>query len=333
VYDDSGFGFYDCGDLLAQTDVVVCFSQSGANLGMLAPGMLITAAGGDKQGTSMAAPHVAGAAAVLAAARPSATVSQIESALKNNGPAVTDPWSGVTRRRLDVAASLAALPASDTTPPTVTAPAQTAALNWQLGASVVPVTISWSASDPSGIAAYAVKQSTNGGAWVDVALPSANSKAVTLRLAPGSSYRYIVAARDGAGVWSGWVSGPTFVLDAHQETSAAITYSGTWTRLAWTSAYGGYQRTASATNAWARIRFTGRGVGWVAPTSTNRGRAYIYVDDVHVQTLDLYSATTVARKIVFVRNWSSAGEHRLAVQVVGTSSRPAIDVDAFIVLR
>jgi len=337
TYDDylSYESWRNCYDFPADVDQVVCFSQTGDNLDMLAPGAEIDAAGGVKAGTSMAAPHVAGAVAVLAASRPSATVQQLESSLASTGPLITDPTFPTVnpKRRLDLPAALSALPTVDSTAPAVTAPTQDVSLYWSLGTTVVPVTVSWSATDSSGIAAYALSVSTNGGAYAAITLPTATTRSLTFNLTPGGSYRFRAGAQDGAGNWSVWVYGPTFTVDVHQETSTSITYSGTWTRLAWTPAYGGYQKTASATNAWAKLSFTGRGVGWVAPVATNRGKAYVYVDGVYVQTLDLYAATTTARKVVFSRSWPSSAAHTITVQVVGTAGRPAIDVDAFAVLR
>ncbi len=60
-----------------------------------------------KQGTSMAAPHVAGALAVMRSAAPAATVSQMISAFTSTGPLITDGRIGgtVTKRRLDVYAA------------------------------------------------------------------------------------------------------------------------------------------------------------------------------------------------------------------------------------
>ncbi len=50
----------------------------------------------------MAAPHVAGAVAVLASAKPGARAYEIWTALMSAGPLITDPNSGETRHRLDI---------------------------------------------------------------------------------------------------------------------------------------------------------------------------------------------------------------------------------------
>lgn len=68
-----------------------------------------------KQGTSMAAPHVAGALAVMRSAVPAATVSQMISAFTSTGPLITDGRIGgtVTKRRLDVYAATCQLAGCD----------------------------------------------------------------------------------------------------------------------------------------------------------------------------------------------------------------------------
>ena len=57
----------------------------------------------DWYGTSMAAPHVAGAIAQIRQSRPTATVDQILSALQRRGTAVTDTRNNITRTRINVA--------------------------------------------------------------------------------------------------------------------------------------------------------------------------------------------------------------------------------------
>lgn len=99
-----------------KNDAVASYSNIASFTSLLATGSDIDApvpATGydDKNGTSMAAPHVAGAVAVLKQARSNATVNDIVSALTGTGPLITDLRTGgtVTKRRLDVYAALCAL--------------------------------------------------------------------------------------------------------------------------------------------------------------------------------------------------------------------------------
>ena len=92
-------------------DAVSSFSNSAAGLDLLAPGFLITSSVpgggfGDKAGTSMAAPHIAGAWAVLKGQRPQASVTEILGAIASTGVPVTDPRNGLTRPRLQLDAAL-----------------------------------------------------------------------------------------------------------------------------------------------------------------------------------------------------------------------------------
>lgn len=86
------------------------FSNSASMVDVLAPGsQILSSVLGDgfasMSGTSMAAPHVAGAIAVLKACKPDLTVDQIESALKNSGAMITDPRNNIARSRINLAAA------------------------------------------------------------------------------------------------------------------------------------------------------------------------------------------------------------------------------------
>ena len=94
------------------SDTRSSFSNNSTALDLYAPGSYITSSvigGGfeDWRGTSMAAPHVAGAWAVLRQAAPDATVGEIEAVLKSHGPLIT--VAGVSRRRIDIDAALEVL--------------------------------------------------------------------------------------------------------------------------------------------------------------------------------------------------------------------------------
>ena len=97
-------------------EAVSGFSNSSPELDLLAPGRGIRTSvpGGGferKSGTSLAAPHVAGAWAVLKSKAPNATVPELLSLLGRTGIPVTDSRNGLIRPRIQLDAALnAAIP-------------------------------------------------------------------------------------------------------------------------------------------------------------------------------------------------------------------------------
>jgi subtilisin len=92
------------------------FSNSAPFLSLLAPGRWITSSipgGGFANfgGTSMAAPHVAGAWAILKQADPSADVSKILEVLQSTGLPINDVRNGITKSRIRIFKALQALEA------------------------------------------------------------------------------------------------------------------------------------------------------------------------------------------------------------------------------
>lgn len=101
-----------------KTDQVSSFSNSASFLSLLAPGSSINSSvpGGDFaffNGTSMAAPHVAGAWAILKQRAPTATVAAVLNALRSTGLPVTDTRShNLTTPRIRIFRALNALGSS-----------------------------------------------------------------------------------------------------------------------------------------------------------------------------------------------------------------------------
>jgi subtilisin family serine protease len=92
-----------------KSDTLSTFSNHAKLVDLLAPGQSIQAAvpGGGlgiKSGTSMAAPHVAGAFAILKQGKPTAGVPELQTALSCTGKPIAR--AGISKRRIDVLAAL-----------------------------------------------------------------------------------------------------------------------------------------------------------------------------------------------------------------------------------
>ena len=114
VYDGNvGTVSFGCTDGSTASDQIACFSNSSTAIDLLAPGAAISSSGmgggvAGFAGTSQAAPHVAGALALLLQAKPGATADQLEGALKASGRPITDT-NGVSAPRIEVGSAVAAI--------------------------------------------------------------------------------------------------------------------------------------------------------------------------------------------------------------------------------
>ena len=90
-----------------KSNTIAPYSNRGTLLSLFAPGSAISSSvpGGGfaiKSGTSMAAPHVSGAWAVLKSRQPGASVSTVLATLQTTGLSIVDYVTGVARRRIRV---------------------------------------------------------------------------------------------------------------------------------------------------------------------------------------------------------------------------------------
>lgn len=225
----------------------------------------------------------------------------------------------------------------DTAAPRATAPVQDFTIPSTVGATV-PVKLSWSATDAgSGMDSQRLQQSVSGGAFSNVALPAPDAKTVTRSLSPGNGYRFRVSATDLAGNTSAFQTGPAFSAASNQESSAAIKYAGTWTTQNQASASGGTLRSSNVTGSKATFTFKGRNVAWIAPKNATLGKAAVSIDGIRVATVDLYSANSLSRQVVFNKAVDPSTSHTVEVRVLGAknaaSTGTRISLDAFMTLR
>ncbi len=221
----------------------------------------------------------------------------------------------------------------DSVRPAISAPILRLRTGSLLRSSAVEATGTWAAaSDPGGsAAAYQARWRVDGSLGSATTMPS-GTRQVTRTMAIGHTYSLGVRARDRAGNWSGWVESPAFTPGRSQDTSASLLRTGRWARYRASWMSGGtslYSRTKGAAVTRA---FTGRAIALVASKGPKRGTAKVYIDGSLAAAVDLRRSSAKHRVLVFTRTWTTPGTHTLRVVVAGTSGRPRVDVDAFIIV-
>ena len=220
----------------------------------------------------------------------------------------------------------------DGTHPVTTTPRISIVAPSTLGATSVLLRATWSGSDAgTGIDRYDLEESREDGAWASAALSQPTQVSRTMAGRLGGTIRERVRAWDHIGNGGAWATSAACVIETHSEWSQDVSYAGSWGTFATSAAWGGKLRFSKTKGASATIHFSGRGIGWVSTKSPARGKANVYLDGTFVATVDLWSSTSKYRQVVFAREVAD-GNHTLKVVVVGTSGRPEVNIDGFVVL-
>lgn len=290
VYDaDIGADPYGCGDAATAADKVTCFSETAPILSMLAPGALITAADIPMSGTSQAAPHVAGAVAVLAEKHPAASPYQLQRVLQDNGVPVEDtrPSTPIVKERLDLPLALAAsLPAKPiwADPPLFIGKPDESDFKWSWWSSQASTSatgsryihnVKMNGADPDYPGVEYMRSTNQGATW-----------AATKRLNPTNRFgEFAVTASSGTHVyvaWMYWSYGYPYprVLQFRANTKHGAGAAWLSTKgLSPTNGYidpptiaasGAYVYAAWTDSATGNIRFrrsSDRGVNWSTPVT------------------------------------------------------------------
>ena len=182
-----------------KSDRVAAFSNSAGFLSLLAPGVSIYSSVPRNgftslTGTSMAAPHVAGAWAVLKSKRPDAGVAQILAVLTNTGRWVQDSRNSLWKRRVQVDAAVQAL--------------WSYALETDLVADFGPGggSYSW----------------INGKGWAGILHPSSAQSITATEFNLDGSPDLVVDFGSGSGIWT-WLSGKGFSERIHTLSARHVT--------------------------------------------------------------------------------------------------------------
>jgi uncharacterized protein YkwD len=132
--------------------------------------------------------------------------------------------------------------------------------------------------------------------------------------------------RDAQGYW--WATfesvrdvtppGVTATWTRIEQTSAAVTWSGTWTTASNSGASGGTHRKSATTASFARYTFSGTGIRWIGVKHSSAGRADVRIDGVLVATVDQYASGTSLQTVMFERTGLTNAAHTIEVRVKGT---------------
>jgi len=200
----------------------------------------------------------------------------------------------------------------------------------------IPARVVWPAATDltSAIAGYELQSMHLGGTWSPtIALNGATrQRAYTLGLS--TSYRFRVRAVDASGNWSPWVTGDIAAwLSAVDDRSGSISRSGSWNAVARTSAFRSTLTGSRQKGASMSFAFTGHALAVVAPRSIVHGKAQVYIDGKDVSTINLRTASSTSRLVVFTRTFPNGGNHRIRLVVLGKAPAPLFRLDAFVVSK
>lgn len=204
-----------------------------------------------------------------------------------------------------------------------------------LAGTDAPVRVSWTTGDGLGlgIESYEVARSVDLGATY-APVGTAASAAFSGYAPTTIGVKFQARMLDTGGYAGAWGQSPMRYVRLVQQSAA--TFKGTWVSAsgASCSACSGGSAMASVTaGASASWVTSARSVAVVATKGPNMGRITVYVDGVSAGTVDLYRATALGKVVVFARNYGGTGTHTVRVVVQGTSGRPRVELDAFVLLK
>jgi len=290
------------------TDGFASFSNFGSVVKIQAPGVNITSAWNTTDtatntisGTSMATPHVAGAAALYLEANPTATPAAVLSGLTSNATnnVITGLPSGTVNKLLY------SILVSTPPPPPPAAPSLSAPVNGATGVAV-PATLSWNAS--TGAASYTAQVSTSS-AFTTFAYNTSGitSTSTSVSGLAANTLYYWRANATNAGGTSAWSStwtfttsnvvpppvpaAPTLVSPVNGATGVAIPAALSWNA---SSGADSYSVQVSTSSAFTTLAYSASGItstSTSAPGLALNTRYYWRVKATNTAGTSAWSAT------------------------------------------
>ena len=278
-------------------------------------------------GTSMAAPHVTGTAAlVLSGPSPLSTAALRAHLLARAAPLAQASCYSVTGRIVN------AYRAVTSAGPTAMPPCTFRFDSGSIIGSGISTTVSWpAATNPSPGMKYVVWRRRGASAWSTIATQS--GRAVRQTLSFGTEYKFASRTRTAGGSLGPIAYGQYVEPTLYQESTTAARYSGRWFTSSSSTYSGGKVRMSTQAGAYVEFRRSAMAIAVVGRRGPSSGKARIYVDGVLTATIDLYRSSVRSRTVLFSKSWTTVAPHTVRVVVLGTSGRPRVDIDGFAILR
>lgn len=306
-----------------EKDVPADYSNAGKCVDVYAPGdSIISDYGtGDNEvatlsGTSMAAPHVAGAVAQYLQLYPTATPAQVSAAIRGlSTPGVLSSLPTGSPNRM-LYTLIPPLPGAAHGPlgPSVAAPRLLLTPGRVTTASV---TVSVGLPALTGAAtALQLQRSSDGKTWSDVPTGKGYDGAVPIGVKPGEPIYVRVRAFGLAAVPGDWVQvGPVRASLSGQRDGVLYAPTTDWSAGAMADSLFGNEMSSGARSATASFSFTGTQFAWVADRGAALGRALVDIDGQRRGYVDLYSANPMQRSIVLLLTDLTPGRHTVQISV------------------
>jgi hypothetical protein len=218
----------------------------------------------------------------------------------------------------------------DTTRPVISPPDERLVLGTIGGspsAATVPVDVSWSASDESGIKKYEVYLQQGSGKPGVVALASETATSHRFFLAAGQSYKVHVQAQDGAGNWGAAYATDTFTASVLDDSAWSFR---SWKRYADSDAFGGSYLATATAGSWFSYSERASDLGLIALKFDGAGRSRVSHDGKPDGKVNLFSSAAAGRQLVYSAHFADPAQLHTVKLVAGTGWST---IDGIVLLR
>ena len=208
----------------------------------------------------------------------------------------------------------------------------TSTLGRRLTANGVGLNVAWAPpADGSRVSRYDLEVARDGGAYQAVGLARKTSRGATMAAVADHDYALRLRARSLDGTPGPWVTS-SLRLAKLEESGPDVRATKGW-KIAKHPAYtGAGARYSTLRGAELSLVFDGTAVAIVGPKGPGRGRADVSVDGQHVGRFDANAARFRPVQLLFTVDGLVPGPHVLSIRVQGTSGRPMVAIDRFLVL-